>query len=41
MKARDATGVTAAEMKYVRRTAGYAWTDYKRNEQIANDLKIT
>jgi len=41
MKARDATGVTAAEMKYVRRTAGYTWTDYKRNEQIANDLKIT
>jgi len=27
--------VTAAEMKYMRRTAGYAWTDYKTNAQIA------
>jgi len=29
-----------AEMKYVR-TAGYTWTDYKTNAQIANELKIT
>ena len=28
-------------MKYMRRTAGYTWTDYKTNVQIAKDLKIT
>jgi hypothetical protein len=27
IKARDARRITAAEMKYVRRTAGYTWTD--------------
>jgi len=25
----------------MRRTAGYTWTDYKTNEQIAKQLKIT
>jgi len=30
-KARDARRITAAEMKYMRRTAGYMWTDYKTN----------
>jgi hypothetical protein len=29
IKARDARRITAAEMKYMRRTAGYIWTDYK------------
>ena len=28
-------------MKYMRRTAGYTWTDYKTNVQIAKELKIT
>jgi hypothetical protein len=28
-------------MKYMRRTAGYTWTDYKTNTQIAKKLKIT
>jgi len=28
-------------MKYMRRTAGYIWTDYKTNTQIAKELKIT
>jgi len=28
-------------MKYVRSTAGYTWTDYKTNAQIAKELKIT
>jgi hypothetical protein len=31
IKARDARRITAAEMKYMRRTAGYIWTDYKTN----------
>jgi hypothetical protein len=28
-------------IKYMRRTAGYTWTDYKTNTQLAKDLKIT
>ena len=28
-------------MKNMRRTAGYIWTDYKTNTQIAKELKIT
>jgi hypothetical protein len=31
VKARDASRITAAEMKYMRRAAGYTWTDYKTN----------
>jgi len=41
IKARDARRITAAEMKYVRRTAGCTWTDYKTNTQITKELKIT
>jgi len=41
IKASDAKRITAAEMKYMRRTAGYTWTDYKTNAQIAKELKIT
>ena len=35
IKARDARRITAVEMKYTRRKAGYTWTDYKTNTQIA------
>jgi hypothetical protein len=28
-------------VEYMRRTAGYTWTDYKTNEQNAKELKIT
>jgi ABC-type ATPase involved in cell division len=38
IKTRDTRRITAAEMKYMRRTAGYIWTDYKRNTQIAKEL---
>jgi len=41
IKARDARRITAAEMKYMRRTAGYTWTDCKTNTQITKYLKIT
>jgi len=41
IKARDTRRITAAEMKYMRRTAGYIWTDYRTNVQIAKELKIT
>jgi hypothetical protein len=41
IKAKDARRITAAVMKYMRRTAGYTWTDYKTNTQIAKGIKIT
>jgi hypothetical protein len=41
IKANDARRITAAEMKYMRRTAGYTWTDYRANAQVAKELKIT
>ena len=41
IKAKDARRITAAEMKYMRRRAGYIWTDYKTNAQISKELKIT
>ena len=40
IKARDTRRITAAEMKYMRRTAGHTWTDYKTNKQITKELKI-
>jgi len=40
IKARDGRRITAAEMKYMRITAGYTWTDHKTNTQIAKELKI-
>jgi len=41
IKGRDARRITAAEMKYMRRTTGYTWAHYKTNAQIAKELKIT
>jgi hypothetical protein len=34
IKARYARRITAAEMKYMRRTARYIWTEYKTNLKI-------
>jgi hypothetical protein len=31
--------ITAAEMKYMRKTAKYTWQDQKRNQEIMNELK--
>jgi hypothetical protein len=28
-------------MKYTRRTAGFSWTDYKTNTEIAKELNVT
>jgi hypothetical protein len=39
--ARDDRRITAAEMKYMKRTVGHPWTDYETNTKIANKLKIT
>jgi len=40
VKASDGRRITTLEMKYMR-TAGYTWTDYRTNVQIATELKIT
>jgi len=47
-KARDARRITAAEMKYMRRTAGYTWdrlqnkyTNYKGIKNNTNSGQIT
>jgi ABC-type ATPase involved in cell division len=37
VKSRDARRITAAEIKYMRRTAGYIWTDYRTNTQIIKE----
>jgi hypothetical protein len=39
--ARETRRITAAEMKYMRITAGHTCKDYKTNTQMANELKIT
>jgi len=36
----DARRTTAAEMKCMRKTAGYAWTDYKTNTDTAKEPNI-
>jgi hypothetical protein len=41
VKTRDARRISASEIKYMRSTAGYTWTDYKTNTQIAKELKLT
>jgi hypothetical protein len=40
IKWREARRITAAEVKYTRITAGYTWTDYKTNIDIAKELNI-
>jgi len=37
----DARRITAAEIKHMRITAGYAWKGYKTNAEMAKELKIT
>jgi hypothetical protein len=39
IKAKDARRISVAEIKYMRRTAQYTWTDYKTNTQTAKELK--
>jgi ABC-type ATPase involved in cell division len=41
IKARDTKRITAAEIKYMRRTVGYIWSAYKTNTQSAKKFKIT
>jgi hypothetical protein len=37
MKANDKTRITAAEMRFMRTTAKYIWSDYKRNDDILKE----
>jgi hypothetical protein len=37
IKAKDARRITAAEMKYERKTAGYTWTGNTTNTEIAKN----
>jgi hypothetical protein len=39
IKANDKTRITAAEMRFMRTTAKYIWSDYKRNDDILKELK--
>jgi len=39
IETRDGRRITATEIKYMRRRAGYTWTDYKTNTQITKELK--
>jgi len=39
IKASDARRIIAAEMKYMRKTEGYTWTDYKTNAQNTKGVK--
>jgi hypothetical protein len=41
IKAREVTRITAAGMKYMRRTAGFFWTDRKTNTETAKESNIT
>jgi hypothetical protein len=41
IKARNAKRITAAEMKYIKKTAGYSFTGYKTNTEIAEVLNLT
>jgi len=37
----NARKITAADMKYTIKTAGYTWTDHRTNTEIAKELNIT
>jgi hypothetical protein len=39
MKESDKTRITAAETRFMRKTAKYIWSDYKRNYVILKELK--
>jgi hypothetical protein len=39
MKANDKTKITAAEVRSMRTTAKYIWSDYKRNDDTLKELK--
>jgi hypothetical protein len=40
IKAEEAERITAAEMKYLRKRAGYTWIDHTTNTEFARELNI-
>jgi hypothetical protein len=40
VKSKYKSRLTAAEMRFVRKTAKYTWRDHKTNEEILNELKV-
>jgi hypothetical protein len=38
IKAKDARRITAAEIKYMRKTSGYTWTYYETGPEIAKEV---
>jgi hypothetical protein len=40
LKEQEKSRITAAEMKFMRKTAKYTWHDHKRNQDITKELKI-
>jgi DTW domain-containing protein YfiP len=41
IKAKDKGRLISVEMKFVQRTAGYIWSDFKQNTEILEELKVT
>jgi hypothetical protein len=41
IKAREATRIAVAEMKYMRKIAGHIWEDYETKTEIAKEINIT
>ena len=41
LRKRDKRRITAAEMRFLRKSAGYTMLDRKRNEAIQNELNVT
>jgi hypothetical protein len=39
IKANDKTRIKAAELRFMRTTARYIWSDYKRNDDTLKELK--
>jgi hypothetical protein len=40
MRKTDESRITACEMKFMRRTAGYTKWDLKRNKEVLKELKV-
>ena len=41
IKTKPKSRIVAGEMKFIRKSLGYNWTDYKTKTEILNELKIT
>jgi hypothetical protein len=40
LKEQDKSRITAAEMKFMRKTAKYTWQDHRRDQDITEELKM-